>query len=45
MDVFDEELLKLWRTLINNQVNYLMVGGVAVNLQDITELPTILIFG
>lgn len=32
MDVFDEELLKLWSALINNNVNFLMIGGVAVNL-------------
>nr|WP_294898342.1 hypothetical protein [uncultured Pedobacter sp.] len=32
MDVFDEELLKLWKALITNNVNYLMIGGVAVNL-------------
>ncbi|MBC8051740.1 MAG: hypothetical protein H7Y13_01610 [Sphingobacteriaceae bacterium] len=32
MDVFDEELLKFWKALNSNAVEYLMVGGVAVNL-------------
>ncbi|MBI2731407.1 MAG: hypothetical protein HYX40_11780 [Sphingobacteriales bacterium] len=32
MDVFDEELLKLWKSLNNNNVRYIMVGGVATNL-------------
>ncbi len=32
MDVFDEELLRLWESLNKNQVKYIMVGGVALNL-------------
>ena len=32
MDIFDEELLKFWRSLIVNDVRYLMIGGVAINL-------------
>lgn len=32
MDVFDEELLKLWTSMNNSHVNYIMVGGVATNL-------------
>lgn len=32
MDIFDEELLKLWRALSDNKVSYVMIGGVAVNL-------------
>lgn len=32
MDVFDEELLKFWRSLEEHQVVYIMVGGVATNL-------------
>ena len=33
MDVFDEELLFLWKALNRNRVKYIMVGGVATNLQ------------
>ena len=32
MDVFDEELLKFWKALQQNNVQYIMVGGVATNL-------------
>src|SRR6201986_3208686 len=29
MDVLDDDLLKFWRTLNDNQVRYIMVGGFA----------------
>jgi len=32
MDVFDEELLDFWKSLRQNNVRYIMVGGVATNL-------------
>jgi hypothetical protein len=32
MDVFDEELLNYWRSLNKHAVRYIMVGGVAANL-------------
>ncbi len=32
MDVFDDEILKLWRSLLNNNVRFIMIGGVATNL-------------
>lgn len=32
MDIFDEELLKFWRSLITNKVRFVMIGGVATNL-------------
>jgi hypothetical protein len=32
MDIFDEELLKLWRNLNTSKVAYIMIGGVAINL-------------
>jgi len=32
MDVFDDEILKLWRSLITNNVDFIMIGGVATNL-------------
>ena len=32
MDVFDEELLKFWKSLLKNQVKFIMVVGVATNL-------------
>ena len=32
MDILDEELLKFWQSLNNNKVQYIMVGGFAVNM-------------
>ncbi|RZK58086.1 MAG: hypothetical protein EOO87_01130 [Pedobacter sp.] len=32
MDVFDDEILKLWRSLLTNKVDFIMIGGVATNL-------------
>ena len=32
MDILDEELLKFWQFLNDNQVKYIMVGGFAVNM-------------
>ena len=32
MDVFDKEILSFWRALQENNVQYIMVGGYAVNL-------------
>jgi len=32
MDVFDEELLKLWRNLNAIKVEFIMIGGIATNL-------------
>lgn len=32
MDVFDEELLKYWKTLNKYSVKYIMIGGIATNL-------------
>ncbi|MFM9909589.1 MAG: DUF6036 family nucleotidyltransferase [Chitinophagaceae bacterium] len=32
MDIFNEELLKFWSSLLKNEVKYIMVGGVATNL-------------
>jgi predicted nucleotidyltransferase len=32
MDIFDEEILKFWTALQNQQVRYIMVGGYATNL-------------
>lgn len=32
MDVFDDEILKFWRALIENEVKFIMIGGVATNL-------------
>jgi len=29
MDILDDELLRFWRSLNNNKVNYIMVGGFA----------------
>ena len=32
MDIFDEEILKFWKALQDNGVQYIMVGGYATNL-------------
>jgi hypothetical protein len=32
VDLFDEELLSFWRSLSGHNVKYIMVGGIAVNL-------------
>jgi len=32
MDIFDEEIIKFWRSLYTNDVKYIMVGGYATNL-------------
>lgn len=32
MDIFDEEILKFWKALLDNNVQYIMVGGYATNL-------------
>ncbi len=32
MDIFDEEILKFWRSLRDHDVKYIMVGGYAINL-------------
>ena len=32
MDIFDEEILNFWRALQENNVQYILVGGYAINL-------------
>ncbi|MEO8887063.1 MAG: hypothetical protein ABI367_13445 [Mucilaginibacter sp.] len=32
MDVFDEEILNFWKALQDNNVQYILVGGYAINL-------------
>lgn len=32
MDIFDEEILKFWKALQDHQVQYIMIGGYAMNL-------------
>ena len=32
MDIFEEELLAFWNALNEYEVNYIMVGGIAINL-------------
>lgn len=32
MDVFDEEILRFWKSLTDNNVRYIMVGGFATNI-------------
>jgi hypothetical protein len=37
MDVFDEQLLSFWKTLNNNNVKYIMVGGFATILHGFSR--------
>jgi hypothetical protein len=37
MDVFDEQLLSLWKTLNSNNVKYIMVGGFATMLHGFSR--------
>ena len=40
MDIFDEELISFWKALNKQSVKYIMVGGIATNLngyQRVTE--------
>ena len=32
MDIFDEELLRLWNIAFKADLNYIMIGGIATNL-------------
>lgn len=32
MDIFDEEILKFWKALQDNKVEYILIGGYAINL-------------
>lgn len=32
MDIFDQEILLFWKALQDNQVQYIMIGGYAINL-------------
>lgn len=32
MDIFDEEIIKFWKSLQDNAVRYIMVGGFATNI-------------
>ena len=32
MDIFDEEIIKFWKSLQDNTVRYIMVGGFATNI-------------
>lgn len=31
MDVFDDEILKLWKALVENKVEFIRIGGVVMN--------------
>ena len=32
MDIFDEDIIKFWKSLQDNSVRYIMAGGFATNL-------------
>src|SRR5438067_2066117 len=38
MDILDEGLLKFWQSLNDNNVQYIMVGGFAVNMHGYTRV-------
>ncbi|MDZ4846727.1 MAG: hypothetical protein SH857_14395 [Chitinophagales bacterium] len=37
MDSYDEEILNLWKLLIQNEVKFIVVGGFAVNMHGISR--------
>lgn len=37
MDIYDESLLEFWKSLSDNKVLYIMVGGFAVNMHGFTR--------
>lgn len=37
MDILDEDLLRFWKALSDNNVKYMMVGGFAVNMHGYTR--------
>jgi hypothetical protein len=38
MDILDEELLRFWQSLNRNKVQYIMVGGFAVNMHGYSRV-------
>lgn len=40
MDVLDESLLQFWRLMHQHAVNYIMVGGLAVNLHGYSRITS-----
>src|ERR1700751_1310130 len=38
MDILDEEILNLWKSLNNQHVEYIMVGGFAINLHGFSRM-------
>ena len=38
MDILDEEIVKLWKLLSENEVQYIMVGGFATNLHGFSRI-------
>ena len=37
MDIYNESLLEFWKSLSDNKVSYIMVGGFAVNMHGFTR--------
>ena len=42
MDILDEDILSLWKSLKNNNVSYLMIGGFATNLYGQNKITNII---
>ncbi|WP_411274256.1 hypothetical protein [Daejeonella sp.] len=38
MDVFDEELFRFWKIAFEDDLKYIMIGGVATNLHGYHDL-------
>jgi hypothetical protein len=38
MDIYDDELVNLWKLLAKHQVSYIMVGGFATNLHGFSRI-------
>jgi hypothetical protein len=45
MDIFDEEVLKLWKSFYANDLEYIMVGALPPIFMGIAEPPQTWIFG
>ena len=45
MDIYNQEFLSLWDALNEFDVKYIMVGGVATNLNGYQRTTVILTFG
>jgi hypothetical protein len=45
MDILDEELIAFWRKLNENNVRYIMVGGLAIRMHGYNRTTDEIIYG